>query len=171
MQRPHINNIYKSRGATKTGHPNGTTVYDLIALFWFSLIIIPFIYLSVAIQKLNDVLGIKCQLRGAVFLLIIFSLATVINVLVSPLSEKRILISFGLVTIGASLTSAKIVYIRDLQKKNIKRSRSDSNVEDTVNFRDVWSNSQLFELFANHCVREYSRYTLYYILSIFEHGK
>lgn len=139
----------------------------MVSLFWFSLIIIPFIYLSVAIQKLNDVLGIKCQLRGAVFLLIIFSMATIINVVVSPLSEQRIIISFGLVTIGASLISAKIVYIRGLQPRNIKRSRSDSNVEDTVTFRDVWTNKQLFELFANHCVREYSRYFYIIYFTIF----
>ena len=67
------------------------------------------------------------------------------------------LVSFGIGTIGSCLISLKIVYIRDLATK-CERIQGNS-IESRTKFEDVWMNKNYLEAFADHCVREYSRYT------------
>ena len=157
------------RTTTQSGYPYGTLIYEYVSVFWICIVLLPSIIFFFIILNLNDVLGIKRQLRGASFIVIIFFIAMIINICVIPLSAIRILISYSLVCIASCLVGIKIVYIKELQISRVtNRDRSDSTFPDSnkTTFKDLWINKQLFELFANHCVREYSSETLLYLLEL-----
>ena len=148
---------------------NGTFYFDAFVLILGIIAVSPSFIIGCISQKLYDTLGIRSQLRTVGISAYVILLTMIFNMVAVPFGAYRILFTYFIIGVGCMFVGIRMVYIKKLneylsRRRTRSRSRSDPNQPTAIKFNHIWGNKQLFQLFANHAVTEYSIETLLFIL-------
>eukprot|EP01084_Bolivina_argentea_P157016 273620_1 len=170
--------------------PNRTIWQQLAQLILGLIVILPSIILGYKSSKLFDSLGMKKQLSTVCIIFVVALILIGIITVTIPVKhiQYKTNIVYAIITWSLLSISFRMCYIEQLEQHINKIFPSDSNWRlrtstlDTpttenpnlntemsqtsckLGYKDVWNNKQLFELFANHCTKEYSIETVLFLL-------